>query len=86
MWKFVEPLGSGSNIMDLEDFVVSNLILPLGSLTFVLFCTTKYGWGWENFIKEANEGKGWKIAKWMRAYMSVVLPIILVIIFFMGIL
>ena len=72
--------------MDLEDFVVSSLILPLGSLTFVLFCTTKYGWGWENFIKEANEGKGWKVAQWMRGYMTFVLPIILVIIFFMGIL
>ncbi len=52
--KPVEPLGVGSNIMDLEDFVVSSLILTLGSLTFVLFCTTKYGWGWGNFIKRNN--------------------------------
>ena len=86
VWKSVEPLGVGSNIMDLEDFVVSSLILPLGSLTFVLFCTTKYGWGWKNFIEEANEGKGLKIAQWMREYMTFVLPIILVMIFFMGIL
>ena len=86
VWKSVEPLGIGSNIMDLEDFVVSSLILPLGSLTFVLFCTTRYGWGWENFVKEANEGKGWKVAQWMRGYMTFVLPIILSIIFFMGIL
>ena len=85
VWKFVEPMGIGSNIMDLEDFIVSSFILPLGSLTFVLFCTTRYGWGWENFVKEANEGKGWKIAQWMRGYMTFVLPIILVIIFFMGI-
>ena len=84
VWKSVEPMGVGSNIMDLEDFIVSSLILPLGSLTFVLFCTTKYGWGWENFMKEANEGKGWKIAQWMRGYMSFVLPMILIIIFFMG--
>ena len=86
IWKTVEPLGIGSNIMDLEDFVVSSLILPLGSLTFVLFCTIKYGWGWENFIEEANEGIGPKIAQWMRGYMTFVLPIILVMIFFMGIL
>ncbi len=86
IWKWIEPLGTGSNIMDLEDFVVSSLILPLGSLTFVLFCTTKYGWGWENFIEEANEGIGPKIAQWMRGYMTFVLPIILVIIFLMGIL
>ncbi len=86
VWKSVEPLGIGSNIMDLEDFVVSSLILPLGSLTFVLFCTTKYGWGWKNFIKEANEGIGLKIAQWMRGYMTFVLPVILAIIFFMGIL
>ena len=56
IWKSVEPLGVGSNIMDLEDFVVSSLILPLGSLIFVLFCTTKYGWGWKNFTDEANTG------------------------------
>ena len=86
IWKSIEPMGVGSNIMDLEDFVVSSLILPLGSLTFVLFCTTRYGWGWENFVKEANEGEGWKIAQWTRGYMTFVLPIILVIIFFMGIL
>ena len=86
IWKSVEPLGVGSNIMDLEDFVVSSLILPLGSLIFVLFCTTKYGWGWKNFIEEANEGKGLKIAQWMRGYMTFVLPIILGMIFFMGIL
>ncbi len=84
--KALEPMGSGSNVMDLEDFIVSNLILPLGSLTFVLFCTTRYGWGWKNFIAEANEGKGLKVAKWMRGYMTYVLPVILIIIFLVGIL
>ncbi len=81
--KSFEPLGSGSNVMDLEDFIVSNLILPLGSLIFVLFCTTRYGWGWKNFVAEANEGKGVKIAGWMRGYMTFVLPIILIAIFFL---
>ena len=86
IWKAFEPMGSGSNVMDLEDFIVSNLILPLGSLIFVLFCTTRYGWGWEKFVAEANEGKGLKVAKWMRGYMTFVLPVILVAIFLIGIL
>ena len=72
--------------MDLEDFIVSNLILPLGSLVFVIFCTTRYGWGWKNFMKEANEGKGVKVANWMRGYMTFVLPVILLGIFLLGIL
>jgi len=84
--KAFEPMGSGSNVMDLEDFIVSNLILPLGSLTFVLFCTTRYGWGWKKFIAEANEGKGLKVANWMRGYMTFVLPVILIVIFLVGIL
>ncbi len=86
VWKSFAPLGEGSNIMDLEDFLVSNLLLPLGSLIFVLFCTTRYGWGWKKFVEEANEGKGLKVAKWMRGYMTFVLPILVIIIFMMGIL
>ena len=84
--KAFEPMGSGSNVMDLEDFIVSNLILPLGSLIFVLFCTTRYGWGWKNFVAEANEGRGIKVANWMRSYMTFVLPVILIVIFLVGIL
>jgi NSS family neurotransmitter:Na+ symporter len=79
-------MGSGSNVMDLEDFIVSNLILPLGSLIFVLFCTTRYGWGWKKFAEEANVGKGLKVANWMRGYMTFVLPVILIVIFLVGIL
>lgn len=86
LWKSFEPMGSGSNVMDVEDFIVSNLILPLGSLIFVLFCTTRYGWGWKNFVAEANEGKGLKVANWMRGYMTFVLPVILIVIFLVGIL
>ena len=85
LFKAFEPMGSGSNVMDLEDFIVSNLILPLGSLTFVLFCTTRYGWGWKNFVAEANEGKGARVANWMRGYMTFVLPAILIAIFLVGI-
>ena len=86
VWKAFEPMGSGSNVMDLEDFIVSNLILPLGSIIFVLFCTTRYGWGWKKFAEEANVGKGLKVANWMRGYMTFVLPVILIVIFLVGIL
>lgn len=85
VWSGIQPLGAGSSIMDLEDFVVSNVLLPLGSLLFILFCVTRYGWGWDKFVAEANEGKGLKVANWMRKYMTFVLPIIVLIIFIMGI-
>ena len=61
-----QPLGPGTGVLDLEDFVVSNLLLPLGSLIFIFFCTSRYGWGWKNFTKEANSGKGLKVQRWMR--------------------
>ena len=64
-----QPLGPGTGVLDLEDFVVSNLLLPLGSLIFIFFCTSRYGWGWKNFTKEANTGKGLKVQRWMRGYM-----------------
>ncbi len=81
----VAPLGEGSTIMDLEDFIISNNILPLGSLVYVLFCTNgKYGWGWDNFIKEANEGKGMPFYKGFRIYAKYVLPIVLIILWAQG--
>ena len=85
VWKAFQPLGEGSAVLDLEDFLVSNLILPLGSLLFVLFCTTRYGWGWDNFVEEVNTGKGLKVAKWMRGYMTFVLPVIVIVLFIVGI-
>ncbi len=84
--SFLQPMGEGSTIMDLEDFLVSNIILPLGSLLFILFCTSRYGWGWDKFVAEANAGKGLKIAKWMRGYMTYVLPVIVLIIFIVSLL
>lgn len=81
----ITPLGDNSTIMDLEDFIVSNLLLPLGSLIFILFCVSRYGWGWNRFVAEANEGKGLKVANWMRGYMTFVLPIIVFAIFIIGI-
>lgn len=82
--SFIQPLGVGSNIQGLEDFIVSNNLLPLGSLFYVLFCTSRYGWGWENFIKEANTGKGIPFPNWTRKYLTYVLPIIILVIFIMG--
>ena len=80
-----QPLGTGSTILDLEDTVVSNFILPLGSLVFILFCVTKKGWGWDNFVNEANTGKGLKIKRFMRGYMTYVLPVLVMFVFIMGI-
>lgn len=71
--------------MDLEDFIVSNVALPIGSLVFVLFCVTRYGYGWNNFVEEANQGKGLKIKKWMRGYMTFVLPTMVIAVFIIGI-
>ena len=81
----ITPFGEGSTIMDLEDFIVSNILLPLGSLIFVLFCVCRYGWGWKKFTSEANEGRGLKVNKWMRPYMTYVLPIIILVFFVIGI-
>lgn len=78
------PFGGTSSIMDLEDFAVSNILLPLGSLIYVLFAVSKKGWGWEKFKTEANTGKGLKIRNWMRPYITYILPIIILIIFFVG--
>ena len=81
LWNDFKPFGGTSTIMDLEDFTVSNILLPLGSLIFVLFCTCRYGWGWDNFVAEANTGKGLKVAGWMRKYMTYVLPVGMIILF-----
>ncbi len=80
----IQPFGSGTTIMDLEDFAVSNIILPIGSLVFIIFCVSKKGWGWENFTAEANAGKGLKVQKFMRGYMTYVLPVIVFILFVVG--
>ena len=75
----------GGAVLDFEDFLVSNLFLPLGSLVYLLFCVTKYGWGWDNYKKEVNIGKGLKMHDWMRGYLTYVLPVIVLFIFAFGI-
>lgn len=81
----ITPFGPGSTILDFEDFLVSNLILPLGSLIYLLFCITRYGWGFEAFLQEANKGQGIKIPKSSRFYLTYILPIILIFVFGVGI-
>ncbi len=81
----IQPFGEGAGIRDLEDFLVSNIVLPLGSLIFCVFCTHKLGWGWDNFVKEADTGKGLKVPQWMRFYLTWILPILLFIVFVIGI-
>lgn len=78
------PFGNGTNVLDLEDFIISNNLLPLGSLVYLIFCTSRYGWGFDNFMKEANEGKGVKFPRWARGYVTYVLPIIVLFIFIQG--
>ncbi len=84
VWSGFAPLGPGSTVMDLEDFIVSNNLLPLGSLVYLLFCVTRYGWGWKNFTEEANTGKGLKFPKWVRFYVTFILPLIVLFIFVWG--
>ena len=83
-WSGIQILGEGTNIMDLEDFIVSNNILPLGSVLFVLFCASKRGWGWKNFLKEANTGKGVKFPAGIRMYMLWVIPVVVSVIYLKG--
>ena len=80
----IQPLGPGSGILDLEDFLVSNNLLPLGSVVYLVFCVTRYGWGWENFLAEADTGKGLRFPKWLRGYMTWVLPVIILGIYLKG--
>jgi NSS family neurotransmitter:Na+ symporter len=80
----IAPLGEGSTILDLEDFIVSNNLLPLGSLIFLIFCTSKYGWGFKSFTEEANLGIGLPFPSWSKGYITYILPLIILLIFVQG--
>lgn len=86
LFSGIEPLGPGTGIMDLEDFLVSNNLLPLGSMVFVLFCVSENGWGWKHFLAEANAGEGRRLPAegWMRFYMKYLLPLIIVVVYLKG--
>ncbi|WMW21792.1 sodium-dependent transporter [Methanolobus mangrovi] len=80
----IQPLGPGSGILDLEDFIFTSNILPIGALSIVMFCTLKMGWGWDKFVKEANAGKGKKIPEWISPYARYVLSLIVLTILVQG--
>ena len=84
VWSGFQPFGPGSGVLELEDFLVSYNLLPLGSLVYLLFCMSRYGWGWNAFIKEANMGQGILFPTWLRAYLTWGLPLIVLAIFFNG--
>lgn len=84
LWSGIQPMGQGTGILDLEDFIVSNNLLPIGSMIFLLFCITKKGWGWDNFLAEVNAGKGMRFPEVIKPYLKYVLPLIVLIVFVFG--
>lgn len=84
LWSAFQPMGEGSAVLDLEDFIVSNCLLPIGSLIYLLFCVSRYGWGFEKYLKEANTGEGLKIPKGLRIYMTYILPVLIILLILQG--
>ncbi len=84
LWSAIQPLGDGSTILDLEDFLVSNMILPIGSLCYLLFCVSLFGWGFEKYMKETNTGEGAKMPQWIRVYVTYILPVLLLFLIIKG--
>lgn len=87
--SWIKPFGAENaavtNIMDFEDFLVSNLLLPLGALVYLLFCVTKKGWGFENYLAEVNTGAGIKIGRWIKPYVTYILPVVIVVLLVLGV-
>ncbi len=84
IWSAFQPMGAGSAVLDLEDFMVSNVILPIGSLIYLLFCVTRYGWGFDKYLEEANTGEGLKIPGGIRIYVTYILPVLLIFLIVKG--
>ena len=84
IWSSIQPMGEGTSFLDLEDFIVSNNLLPIGSMVFLLFCMTKKGWGWQNSLAEVNSGKGMKFPEVIKPYLKFILPIIVLVVFVFG--
>ena len=74
----------GMDILDSEDFIVSNLLLPIGALVYLLFCVTKWGWGFDNYLAEVNTGKGLKMPRWLKPYFQFILPVLILVILIVG--
>ena len=86
VWSSFEPFGKGTCVLDLEDFVVSDVLIPIGSLAFAVFCTRRYGWGWKNFLAEVNAGEGWPFPARLRLYCAYGIPLIILSLFVTGLL
>ncbi len=84
VWSEFQPLGPGTSVLELKDMIVSTTLLPIGALVFLFFTTSRYGWGWDNFLAEANTGRGLKLAGWARFYISWILPLIIIMVFVRG--
>ncbi len=84
LWSSFQPLGAGSTVLDLEDFIVSTLLLPGGSFVYLMFCVSKWGWGWDNFYEEVNAGNGLRFPRGLRIYVSYILPLMMLFLFFHG--
>ncbi len=82
--KGIQPLGEGSSILDFEDYLVSDNLLPLGGLFMILFCLLPAGWGWKNFLREANSGRGLRFPAWSKYYLATLLPLMIIFLFAVG--
>jgi len=83
-WSGFQPLGAGSGVLDLEDFLLSYNLLPIGAIVYVTFCVSRYGWGWDGFIEEVNTGRGMKFPTFLRGYLTYVAPVIVLLVFLAG--
>ena len=83
LWSGLHLIG-GRDVLDSEDFIVSNLLLPIGSLIYLLFCVTKFGWGFDRYMEECNQGEGLKFSKKLKPYFQFVLPVLIILIIVQG--
>ena len=86
VWSGFQPLGAGSTVLDGEDFLVSNLLLPVGSLIYLLFCVSRWGWGFGNYLQECNTGDGPRMPRALKIYFQFILPLLIAAILIQGLL
>lgn len=84
VWGALQPLGAGSTVLDFEDFLVSNLLLPAGSLVYLLFCVSRWGWGYDHYLRECNTGSGLRMPRWLKLYFQYILPVLIAVILIRG--
>lgn len=84
VWGALQPLGAGSTVLDFEDFLVSNLLLPAGSLVYLLFCVSRWGWGYDSYLRECNTGSGLRMPRWLKPYFQYILPVLIAVILIRG--